>query len=415
MKVFWSWQSDTPGKTGRHFVRDALNDAIETLRVANDVEEPSEREARDALHLDHDRKGLSGSPDLAPAIFKKITETAVFVADVTLTGETIIEGSKGIASRKKKHINSNVAIEYGYALNALGDAAILMVQNRCYGDREDLPFDLKHKAGPLQYMLQPDATKAQIDAERARLNGEFVTALRPYLSRASATQEPAVVFREVPFTTKRAFFFQPSDILAQVGEGTKDRIDYQFNEPSAFYLRLIPTLERPPIRLTDLYDLVRQQQIDLLTRVIYAGYPARNKFGAVLLEPHGTSASPRSLTQLFTNGEFWGITTDFFQRHGGERDVPSVNVENICGRVLGNYCSVAAEKLGITSPYTIVFGAIGLSGKRLAMRNNGYSGLIHSDEFEARLVLNDASPSSQEGVIGQFMDTLFDLAGERRA
>jgi hypothetical protein len=49
------------------------------------------------------------------------------------------------------------------------------------------------------------------------------------------------------------------------------------------------------------------------------------------------------------------------------------------------------------------------------MRNNGYSGLIHSDEFEARLVLNDASPSSQEGVIGQFMDTLFDLAGERRA
>ena len=24
MKIFWSWQSDTPGKTGRHFVRDAL-------------------------------------------------------------------------------------------------------------------------------------------------------------------------------------------------------------------------------------------------------------------------------------------------------------------------------------------------------------------------------------------------------
>ncbi len=229
MKVFWSWQSDTPGKTGRHFVRDALNDAVETLRVANDVEEPSEREARDALHLDHDRKGLSGSPDLAPAIFKKIRETAVFVADVTLTGETIVEGRKNIEGRKKRYINSNVAIEYGYALHALGDAAILMVQNRHYGDREDLPFDLKHKAGPLQYMLQPDATKAQIDAERARLKGEFVTALRPYLSRTSATQEPTAAFREIPSTTKRAFFFQPSDILAEIDGGTKNRIDYQFN------------------------------------------------------------------------------------------------------------------------------------------------------------------------------------------
>jgi len=32
MKVFWSWQSDTPGKIGRHFVRDALQAAIERLK-----------------------------------------------------------------------------------------------------------------------------------------------------------------------------------------------------------------------------------------------------------------------------------------------------------------------------------------------------------------------------------------------
>jgi hypothetical protein len=28
MKIFWSSQSDSPGKTGRYFVRDALLDAI---------------------------------------------------------------------------------------------------------------------------------------------------------------------------------------------------------------------------------------------------------------------------------------------------------------------------------------------------------------------------------------------------
>jgi hypothetical protein len=125
MKVFWSWQADTPGKTGRHFVREALADAIEALKQPADVEEPSEREAREALHLDHDRQGVPGSPDLAPTIFAKIDQAAVFVADVTLIAQMDAEDG----GAKKKLINSNVAIEYGYALHALGDRAILTVQN----------------------------------------------------------------------------------------------------------------------------------------------------------------------------------------------------------------------------------------------------------------------------------------------
>jgi hypothetical protein len=64
MKVFWSWQSDTPGKIGRYFVRDALIAAIERLKETPDVQEPTEREIRSTMHLDQDRKGISGSPDL---------------------------------------------------------------------------------------------------------------------------------------------------------------------------------------------------------------------------------------------------------------------------------------------------------------------------------------------------------------
>ena len=86
MKVFWSWQSDTPGKVGRHFVRDALHAAIEQLRQQPDVEEPTEREIRSALHVDQDRQGIPGSPDLARAILEKIEQSAVFVADVTPVG-----------------------------------------------------------------------------------------------------------------------------------------------------------------------------------------------------------------------------------------------------------------------------------------------------------------------------------------
>ena len=72
MKVFWSWQSDTPGKTGRFLVRDAIAAAIQKLKQAEDIEEPTDRQRLDSLHLDQDRQGLPGSPDLAEAIFKRI-------------------------------------------------------------------------------------------------------------------------------------------------------------------------------------------------------------------------------------------------------------------------------------------------------------------------------------------------------
>src|SRR6201988_428825 len=69
MKMFWSWQSDKPGKIGPHFVRDALKLAIESLKQAPEVEEPTAAETRDSIHLDHDRQGVTGSPDLARTIF----------------------------------------------------------------------------------------------------------------------------------------------------------------------------------------------------------------------------------------------------------------------------------------------------------------------------------------------------------
>jgi len=37
MKVFWSWQADTHGKTGRHFVREALADAIKLLNPSSRI------------------------------------------------------------------------------------------------------------------------------------------------------------------------------------------------------------------------------------------------------------------------------------------------------------------------------------------------------------------------------------------
>jgi hypothetical protein len=106
MKIFWSWQSDTPGKTGRFLVRDALQDAIAALKQAPDIEEPTTQATREGMHLDHDVKNVRGSPDLARTILDKIDTAAVVVADATIVGATLGEG----VSDGKKLINSNVAI-----------------------------------------------------------------------------------------------------------------------------------------------------------------------------------------------------------------------------------------------------------------------------------------------------------------
>ena len=105
--------------------------------------------------------------------------------------------------RSKRLINPNVAIEYGYAQRGLGDEAILMVQNTHYGDRERLPFDLRHKAGPIQYSLVPDASRKEIEAEGAKLRDVLIDALKPYLSGV-ATPAANSPLKEMPITTMSA-------------------------------------------------------------------------------------------------------------------------------------------------------------------------------------------------------------------
>jgi len=154
MKIFWAWQGDLPGKVSRFFVRDALLAAIEKLREAPDIEEPSEASRRGEMHLDSDRQGLTGSPDLARAILEKIDTCSVFVGDVTPVGKgSITTADDGNVRDGKPLMNPNVAIELGYAIGRLTDARILMVLNTAYGDRDGLPFDIKHKAGPILYRL----------------------------------------------------------------------------------------------------------------------------------------------------------------------------------------------------------------------------------------------------------------------
>jgi hypothetical protein len=404
MKIFWSWQSDTPGKIGRHFVRDVLRIAIAYLKQASDVEEPTAAETRESIHLDHDRQGVSGSPDLARTIFDKIDRAAVFVADVTLVG-TSDDGLKRL-------INPNVAIEYGHAHHSLGDEAILMVQNTHYGDRNALPFDLKHKAGPIQFRLAPDAKKAEVEAEQKTLVGQFITALRPFVERRSA--QVARPFQGQASTDTPAVFFTSGDILGRVGVGTADEIEYRFAETRVFYLRLIPTTAQPEIMHTRLMDVAGQHRPDVLSQSRFDGYLDRNRFGVIALTPSGTSTTPTSLTQLFSTGEAWGVTRNFFASYQNLTVVPVNALENIYCRVLANYVDILEKGLGIDPSYTVVCGAIGLQDVHVGL-NNSFDGPIYNDRIETRRLLNEANKQAQEAVVKEFADAILDLAGVRRS
>lgn len=270
MKVFWSWQADTPGDTGRHFVRKALDSAIERLKQSNEIAEAD----RGTLHLDHDRKGLNGSPDLAPAILNKIRASQTFIADVTSIGIVETDGSA-----RKKVINSNVAIELGFAAGVIGDDKILMVQNTFYGDRDDLPFDLRGKAGPLQFNLAPDA-----DAnEKARVSKELAAtlarALAGYLAGPPSPQ-PAIQKSKRRMSSSSSDF-EGATHLAMLDRTGPDMRIVRFSSEQAVYLRFVPSEALPrPLTSARMLELVQTQRLALLDPSWAPAQPARNPTGA---------------------------------------------------------------------------------------------------------------------------------------
>jgi len=419
MKVFWSWQSDTPGKIGRHLVRDAIKDAIAVLKQPQDIEEPWEREARESLDIDHDRKGVSGTPDLAPTILEKITKAAVFVGDVTLVGE-IPSSDDGTKKKGKKLINSNVAIEYGFALSALSYNRVLIVQNIHFGDREELPFDLRVKAGPIQFNVSPSTPKDEIARVRHQLKGDLVVALRECLVHAASALAPP--FPETPSTTNRAYFWRPGDVLATYETALAsmfrseldDSIRYTFNEPRALYLRLIPTAALPQeLSIKTLLEIARSKASAMaISRTGHATFASRNAYGVAACQPYANDTVPMVLTQLFPNGEVWSVSREMAIPYDGEEVLPIGNLTNSFSKTLRGIAGLIPD-LGLSPPFKIELGAMGLRGLRLTLPSNPYvsSGQIFQEAAHMVRVVEGLTDAIIKAIVDDFTHKLCDLAG----
>jgi len=139
--IFYSWQSQLPNSTNRSFIRLSLELACDELNKSMSLED---RENGGEAAIDSDTQGVTGSPDIIHTILKKIDQSQIFVADVSL-----IDGRP----------NSNVMFELGYAMKAVGDPNIIMIFNEATGAAKDLPFDLGFKRQVIYMAREEDENK----------------------------------------------------------------------------------------------------------------------------------------------------------------------------------------------------------------------------------------------------------------
>ena len=136
----------------------------------------------DAPRLDHDTKGVPGTPEIVRTIFEKIDACGMFLGDVSLGAS--FQSADG---RKKKFPNPNVAIELGYAGRSVGWERVVLVMNTAYGPAEKQVFDIKHRRNPITYKLQPNAKPIKRKSEQASLSSALEFAIRAHMKSEHAS------------------------------------------------------------------------------------------------------------------------------------------------------------------------------------------------------------------------------------
>jgi hypothetical protein len=111
--------------------------------------------------------------------------------------------------------------------------------NTHYGQRDDLPFDLKHRRWPVCFELAPDATKPQCEKVMKGLARKFAGILKRYLENP----QPGKILERIPATTNAATYWKDGELLVQStsrrGHDKALELVYAQDQP-LIYLRIWP-------------------------------------------------------------------------------------------------------------------------------------------------------------------------------
>ena len=305
MKIFYSWQLDADRKINKDFIHDALSDAVVSINSGIDLSEAERPEV--PLTLDQDTKGVLGSPSIAETIFNKISLSDVVVLDVSLV-------AKG--QGEKLHINSNVAIELGFAIGKCGSEPILKVMNTYFGDFDGLPFDLRDRRRPVAYCLSPTAEQGEIARVKMNLVKELQTILRAYLHQLTIEPPKAHMKHEPtqPSYVETAFWTKGSTL----GKRHRTEESVFCHSSRLMSIRVIPEMYQEPLS-----QLQCREGLDRFPPMLDYGGSSLigNNWGALSYYLDHQSTSIISGTQLLKNCEVWMFTTDLFsQRNADDAD-----------------------------------------------------------------------------------------------
>jgi hypothetical protein len=217
-----------------------------------------------------------------------------FIADVTPVG-----ASQG----RKPLTNPNVAIELGYALSSVGLSAC-MVLNLAHGYRETLPFDLRHKRGPITYTLTDEALSSEIAVVRKKLIANLKRAVGPFSTLVAVSER----FEEVTATTAPSRYFAAGEVLATGTDYRSDgRLGLIYPDEPLLYLRLIPSRPTALLSGSQVSELVRDAMLSPLRTGLGGWSTHRNLHGGIVYSNDNTGTSLLSSTQLFRK-ENYGVS-----------------------------------------------------------------------------------------------------------
>ena len=88
LKIFYSWQSDLPKNQNFNFIETSIKGALKKLHQQTPISLD--------LKLDKATRNLAGSPDITESIFTKITNSNIFIADISIINQKYDELRKYI-------------------------------------------------------------------------------------------------------------------------------------------------------------------------------------------------------------------------------------------------------------------------------------------------------------------------------
>lgn len=379
--VFYAWQSDSPAKTNRNFIEDALKDALKKLKRQGKIE-PSPR-------IDKDTKDVPGIPDIANTILEKINSDDAFLADVSMIGNI----SKSNPSEVERIPNPNVMIELGYALAKLGPERIVLVMNTSTGSQDDMPFDLRTRRWPIAYELSEDADSSIIKEQKINLSDQLQKAIEMIVKlperEKQRTPEKHLDDIEENLSILNDTISDMANQISDINSRTLPSIHISENKQSILHEHLNSLIEK--VKANDFYDfpvgvssivlticptskqesfsLSETKKENLLKlRPLGSGGWDSNIFGNSSVTVSKRNSKIDAVTEITEEGLINAAGRDII---GNRRDsdddtlyIPSIGYEKDIIEAVWSYFDTLTD-LGVKGPYQIALGLIEINNSLL--------------------------------------------------